>query len=180
MNKIIPFSSNDNRFLLEDCQFTPPPNVHFINNAGNPFLMGVSRARLFDGNVLYYCLMAKKKLKKVANNSLVQSLEKRRNNEQKLLKPKIFNFNSRVNKLHQLIETFPDSRTGKNINKNKSINIKEKYKIIRNRHPTKKTFFEDIRALTCYICFGNWNHLMIFIRCGFWIETKIPIEADKK
>jgi hypothetical protein len=59
--------------------------------------------------------MAKKKLKKVANNSLVQSIEKRR--EQKLLKPKIFNFNSLVKKLHEVIDTFPDCRKGKNISK---------------------------------------------------------------
>lgn len=77
--------------------------------------MRLFKTRLFAGNVLYYCLMAKKKLKKVANNSLAQSLEKRR--EQKPLKPKIFNFNSLVKKLHQVIETFPDCRIGKNISK---------------------------------------------------------------
>jgi hypothetical protein len=76
----------------------------------------VSRwARFFVKNVLYYSSMAKKKLKKVANNSLVQSLEKRK--EQKKLKPKIFSFDSLVNEFHQVIETFPDCRVGKNISK---------------------------------------------------------------
>jgi hypothetical protein len=115
MKKIIQFSSNDNRFFLEDCQFLPPLNVHFINIPENHLLMRLSKTRLFAKNVLYYCLMAKKKLKKVVNNSLVQSLEKRR--ERKLLKPKIFNFNSLVKKLHEVIDTFPDCRKGKNISK---------------------------------------------------------------
>jgi hypothetical protein len=108
--------------------------------------------------------MDKEKLKKIAKKSLAKSLEKR-----KKQKPgKIFNFNGLVSKLHQLIEKFPDTGTGKNINKS----IKEKYKIIRNRLPTRKTFFENIRALTCYIWFDNWNHLMIFMRCGLWIGSK--------
>ena len=57
--------------------------------------------------------MAKNKLKKVANDSLVKSLIKR-----KLKKPYIaLSFDSLVNKLHQAIETFPDNRRGKNISK---------------------------------------------------------------
>lgn len=119
--------------------------------------------------MLYYTPMVKEKLKKIANNSMAKSLEKR-----KQQKPgKIFKFNSLVNKLHQLIEKFPDTGTGKNINKS----IKEKYIIIRNRLPTRKTFFENIRALTCYIWFDNWTHLMIFMRCGLWIESKNTYRA---
>jgi hypothetical protein len=114
MKKIISFSSNDNRFFLEDCQFTPPLNVHFVDTARNPLLMRLSKTRLFAKNVLYYYLMAKNKLKKVANNSLAKSLEKRKAKKPPQLK-KVFNFDSLVKKLHQLIESFPDPRTGKKI-----------------------------------------------------------------
>ena len=116
MKKIIQFSPNANRFFLENCQFSPLLNVHFINIAGNPLLMGLSKTRLFAKNVLYYCLMAKNKLKKVANESLAKSLEKRKAKKTPEFK-KVFNFDSLVRKLHQLIESFPDPRTGKNISK---------------------------------------------------------------
>ena len=116
MKKIIQFSSNANRFFLEDCQFPPSLNVHFINIAGNPLLMRLFKTRLFAKNVLYYYLMAKQKLRKVANKSLVQSLEKRKAKKPPQLK-KVFNFDSLVKKLHELIESFPDPRTGKNISK---------------------------------------------------------------
>jgi hypothetical protein len=116
MKKIIQFSSNANRFFLENCQFPPPLNVHFINISGNPLLMRLSKTRLFAKNVLYYYLMAKNKLKKVANESLAKSLEKRKAKKTPEFK-KVFNFDSLVKKLHQLIESFPDPRTGKNISK---------------------------------------------------------------
>ena len=32
-----------------------------------------------------------------------------------------------------------------------------KYKLIRDDLPTRKTFFDDVRALTRYICFRSWN-----------------------
>jgi hypothetical protein len=116
MKKIIQFSPNANRFFLENCQFPPLLNVHFINITGNPLLMGLSKTRLFAENVLYYCLMAKNKLKKVANESLAKSLEKRKAKKTPEFK-KVFNFDSLVRKLHQLIESFPDPRTGKNLSK---------------------------------------------------------------
>lgn len=116
MKKIIQFSSNANRFFFEDCQFPPLFNVHFINIRENHLLMRVYRARFFAKNVLYYCLMAKNKLKKVANESLAKSLEKRKAKKPPKFK-KVFNFDSLVKKLHQLIESFPDPRTGKNLSK---------------------------------------------------------------
>lgn len=57
--------------------------------------------------------MAQKKLKKVSNDCLAQSLEKRRIESV----AKTFNFDSLVSKLHEVIETFPDCRVGKNISK---------------------------------------------------------------
>ncbi len=74
------------------------------------------KTRLLVKNVLYYYIMAKKKLQKMANNSLAQSLEKRKAKKPPEFK-KVFNFDSLVKKLDQLIESFPDPRTGKNISK---------------------------------------------------------------
>ncbi|MCP5051499.1 MAG: ISNCY family transposase, partial [bacterium] len=52
----------------------------------------------------------------------------------------------------------------------------EKYRLIRQTLPTRKTFFQDIRALTRYIFFDDWNQLMFFMMQG--LKLKIP-EAPK-
>jgi hypothetical protein len=117
LKKIIQLSSNLNGFFPEDCQFSISLNMHFEDTPVDRLLMVVSsKTRLFVKNVLYYYLMAKQKLRKVANDSLVQSLEKRKANKPPKVK-KTFNFDSLVQKLHQLIDSFPDPRTGKNISK---------------------------------------------------------------
>jgi len=73
-----------------------------------------SDSRLLPKNVLYYSPMAKNKLKKVANDSLVISLIKRKAKK----KPHIaLSFDSLVKKLREAIETFPDIRSGKNLSK---------------------------------------------------------------
>ncbi len=41
-----------------------------------------------------------------------------------------------------------------------------KYRLIRETLPRRKDFFNDIRALTRYICFGNWNQLLDFMIKG--------------
>lgn len=38
-----------------------------------------------------------------------------------------------------------------------------KYRILRERLSVRKTFFNDIRSLTRYICFNSWDHLMSFM-----------------
>ena len=91
--------------------------MHFEGTLADGLLIGVSsKTRFFVENVLYYYLMAKQKLKKIANNSLAKSLEKRKAKNPPESK-KVFNFDSLVKKLHELIESFPDPRTGKNISK---------------------------------------------------------------
>lgn len=52
----------------------------------------------------------------------------------------------------------------------------ETYKLIRGILPTRKTFFQDIRALTRYIWFENWTTLMNFMLRG--LKEKIPIEQE--
>lgn len=45
-----------------------------------------------------------------------------------------------------------------------------KYRLLRDHLPTRKTFFEHIRALTCYICFEHFEALLDFMLRGLEIE----------
>ena len=46
----------------------------------------------------------------------------------------------------------------------------KKYLVIRNNLSARKTFFDDIRALTRYICFNSWNEMLNFMIQGLEIE----------
>ncbi len=46
----------------------------------------------------------------------------------------------------------------------------KKYRLLREALPARKTFFDDLRALTRYICFENWNDLLNFMLRGLGIE----------
>ncbi len=48
--------------------------------------------------------------------------------------------------------------------------VDENYIYLRGTLPTRKTFFDDIRALTRYLYFNNWNNLLIFMIQG--LENK--------
>ena len=48
----------------------------------------------------------------------------------------------------------------------------EKYRLVRATLPTRKTFFDDVRALTRYMCFGSWENMMDFMLKG--LEIDIP------
>jgi len=48
--------------------------------------------------------------------------------------------------------------------------VDEKYQLIRKKLPTRKTFFDDIRALTRYLCFDSWNDLLIFMMKGLELD----------
>lgn len=48
----------------------------------------------------------------------------------------------------------------------------EKYCLIRQTLPTRKTFFQDIRALTRYMYFEDWDELMLFMLRG--LKLKVP------
>jgi len=47
-----------------------------------------------------------------------------------------------------------------------------KYAQIRQDLPTRKTFFDDIRALTRYIYFDSWDEMLAFMAKG--LELDIP------
>ena len=44
------------------------------------------------------------------------------------------------------------------------------YQLIRAKLPSRKTFFDDLRALTRYMYFENWNQLMQFMMHGLRIQ----------
>jgi hypothetical protein len=50
--------------------------------------------------------------------------------------------------------------------------LDQKYRRLRAHLPTRKTFFEDLRALTRYMYFDSWDHLLTFMLQG--LELEIP------
>ena len=48
------------------------------------------------------------------------------------------------------------------------------YRLLREELPSRKTFFNDLRALTRYVCFDSWQHLMEFMLEGM----NIPIPQN--
>jgi len=45
-----------------------------------------------------------------------------------------------------------------------------RYRLLRQTLPTRKTFFDDIRALTKYLCFPNWNDMLLFMLKGLKLD----------
>ena len=45
----------------------------------------------------------------------------------------------------------------------------EHYRLIRATLPTRKTFFQDVRALICYLYFPSWEGLLRFMMRGLEI-----------
>jgi hypothetical protein len=50
--------------------------------------------------------------------------------------------------------------------------LDQKDKLLRTHLPTRKTFFDDLRALTRYMYFDRWDHLLTFMLQG--LELDIP------
>ena len=48
----------------------------------------------------------------------------------------------------------------------------DRYQRIREKLPSRKTFFDDIRALTRYLYFGGWDELLIFMMRGLELEPR--------
>jgi Transposase DDE domain len=46
----------------------------------------------------------------------------------------------------------------------------EKYRFLRSHLPTRKIFFDDLRALTRYLCFDSWDHLLSFMIHGLELD----------
>ncbi len=50
--------------------------------------------------------------------------------------------------------------------------LDDKYRLLRQHLPTRKTFFDDLRALTRYLVFESWDHLLTFMIEG--LELQVP------
>lgn len=50
--------------------------------------------------------------------------------------------------------------------------LDQKYKLLRSHLPTRKTFFDDLRALTRCMYFDSWDQLLTFMLEG--LELDIP------
>ena len=51
-----------------------------------------------------------------------------------------------------------------------------KYRLLRAHLSTRKTFFNDLRALTRYVCFDSWEHLLTFMLEG--LELEVPTDTS--
>ena len=56
----------------------------------------------------------------------------------------------------------------------------EPYAILRQVLARRQTFFEDMRALTRYIVFESWPHLMDFMIKGLQLESKLALKLRPK
>jgi hypothetical protein len=50
--------------------------------------------------------------------------------------------------------------------------LEAKYPLVRQTVGSRKPFFDDLRALTRYICFASWPQLLDFMRPG--LEVALP------
>ncbi len=50
--------------------------------------------------------------------------------------------------------------------------LDKKYQLLRSHLPTRQTFFSDLRALTRYLYFDSWEHLLTFMLEG--LELELP------
>ena len=48
---------------------------------------------------------------------------------------------------------------------------RNKYRLLRASLPTRQTFFDDIRALTRYLCFESFEALLDFMLKGLEIDA---------
>jgi hypothetical protein len=54
--------------------------------------------------------------------------------------------------------------------------LDDKYRLLRQHLPTRKTFFDDLRALTRYLLFESWDHLLTFMIEG--LELELPLNSS--
>src|SRR5712692_10626552 len=56
----------------------------------------------------------------------------------------------------------------------------EQYAFLRQVLARRQTFFEDMRALTRYMVFESWHHLMDFMMKGLKLESKLAFKLRPK
>ena len=48
------------------------------------------------------------------------------------------------------------------------------YQALRQKLTVRKMFFGHLRALTCYLCFDDWEHLLQFMEQGLEHRHAVP------
>jgi hypothetical protein len=48
--------------------------------------------------------------------------------------------------------------------------VDDNYRRVRKALPSRKAFFDDLRALTRYLCFDDWNHLLALMMRGLGLD----------
>ena len=56
----------------------------------------------------------------------------------------------------------------------------ESYALLRQVLVRRQTFFEDMRALTRYMVFASWHHLMDFLIQGLKLESRLAPKLEAK
>jgi hypothetical protein len=56
----------------------------------------------------------------------------------------------------------------------------DKYALLRQGLVKRQTFFDDIRALTRYMVFESWHHLMDFMVRGLELEARLEAKFEAK
>lgn len=54
--------------------------------------------------------------------------------------------------------------------------LDDKYQLLRTHLPKRQTFFDDLRALTVYLYFDSWEHVLTFMLEG--LELDIPPDSS--
>lgn len=49
--------------------------------------------------------------------------------------------------------------------------VDQRYQLLRQHLPSRQTFFDDLRALTRYLCFASWTALLSFMIAGLELEA---------
>nr|MBS0019693.1 hypothetical protein [Gammaproteobacteria bacterium] len=52
--------------------------------------------------------------------------------------------------------------------------VDDQYRLLRQKLPSRKRLFHDIRALTCCLCFDGWDYLLDFMLQGFHRPIRAP------
>ncbi|WP_262965118.1 ISNCY family transposase [Methylobacter psychrophilus] len=56
----------------------------------------------------------------------------------------------------------------------------DKFCLLRQKLPSRKRLFDDMKALTTYFCFDNWEHLLDFMLEGWSYKPGSPINRPPK
>jgi hypothetical protein len=56
----------------------------------------------------------------------------------------------------------------------------EAYALVRQALVRRQTFFDDLRALTRYMVFASWSHVMAFMLKGLELESELEVKLEAR